>query len=438
MRLINGKICLKHKVVTDQDLVVRDNRIFLEKSSEKIKDGDSEPIDLKGSYLLPGFVDIHTHGAGLFDFSKGRYNIQTNSFESSDKIYKEDLSGYALLRAKTGVTSLYLATVADSVEALQFCFQQLKDYVGSDRNGKEGSLIKGALLEGSFLNPEMCGAQNPEYVFKPDIKKFDLINESGMIKLVNVVPDNGEPAFKMIKALKERGVIPGAGHTNGTGDQFRTAIDNGLSYVIHFLNGPTGTSFKPFDHGGAVERILQDNRIYTELIIDGFHINPDYVRDVIARKGLDKIIAVTDSMFVSQTAGITDFKLNGISGCVSQDGKYLYVVDSEPLSLFGSVLTMDKAFSNIVSLLTRDMEGVWHREHNALDLDQAVLAAVGMCAANPCNLLKEHSPEDPETGSIEEGKWADLIAADIKGRPGEYYLDIQKVFVRGSEIYSAR
>jgi len=436
MRFTNGRICTRDKIVTDQDLIINDGRIILEKSAGNIKDKDENIIDLKSSYILPGFVDIHTHGAGLFDITLGQYNPETNSFQSSSEIYQEAFPRYVRLRTKTGVTNLYLATVADSIEHLQFCLEQLDRYMDSDNNGQDGCLIKGSLLEGTFLNPLMCGAQNPKYVFTPDIKKFDEINKSGTIKLVNVAPDYGKESFKLTKALQKEGITVGAGHTNATANQIKIAVENGLDYVIHFLNGPTGSSFKPFNGGGAVEWILQDDRIYVELIVDGFHVNPAYVRDVIERKGIEKIIAVTDAVFVSQAEDITDFEMAGISGRMSADRKYVYVAESNPLSLFGSVLTMDKAFSNILSLLTQNMAGIWYREHKAVGFDRAVLTAARMCATNPCNMLEKHGAEDTETGFIEEGKWADLLVADIKGQSGDYKLDVHSVFVRGNKVFS--
>jgi N-acetylglucosamine-6-phosphate deacetylase len=311
----------------------------------------------------------------------------------------------------------------------------LKTYLESGRNGEDGCLIKGGLAEGTFINPAMCGAQNPAYVLAPDINKFDKIDEAGVIKLVNVVPDYGEKSCRLIKNLTKRGIITAAGHTRATAGQFKAAIDSGLRYVIHFLNGPTGGSYKPFNGGGAVEGILRDDRIYVELIADGFHVNPAYMRDVMERKGLEKVIVVTDAMFASQSKGVTRFKSGGIAGRLSNDGKYVYVEGKKPITLFGSVLTMDAAFSNILSLLTREMAGVWHRRHEAMSLETALLATARMCATNACDMLKMSKAEDPETGSIEEGKWADLAIADIKGRPANYRLYLKKVFVRGREVY---
>ena len=209
-----------------------------------------------------------------------------------------------------------------------------------------------------------------------------------------------------------------------------------MKYCIHFLNGPTGGSYKPFDNGGAVEGILQDERVYVELILDGVHVNPKYVRDVVERKGIDKVMAVTDAMFASQAKGVTDFQMNEIPGRLSEDGRYIYVVGKKPLTLFSSVLTMEVVFNNLLSFLTREMNGVWCRTHKAMSLDQAIPSAARMCATNACSMLKMHEAEDPETGSIEEGKWADLLVADIEGKAGDYRLSIQKVFVHGNEVHS--
>lgn len=435
IRLINGTICARDKLITGQDLVIRQGRIFFEKRNSDRK--DENIIDLNGSYILPGFVELHTHGASLFEFTAGRYDPQTKSFQSSVEIYEEELPRYVRVLTSNGVTNLYLGTWAAPVKQLRFCFEQLKKYMDSDRNGRDGYLIKGGLLEGAFLNPEMCGAMNADYVLPPGIEKFDEINESGVIKLVNVVPDYGEASYKLIRNLTEKGISVGAGHTNATADQFRAAVDNGLKYAIHFLNGLTGRSFKSFDNGGAVEGILQDSRIYVELILDGVHVNPAYVRDVIERKGIDKVMAVTDAMFVSQAKGVTDFQMNGIPGRLSEDGKYVYVASKKPLTLFSSILTMDRAFSNLLSFLTKEMPGVWYHEHKSMSLERAVPAAARMCATNACNMLKMYGAEDPWTGSIEEGKWADLLVADIEGQPGNYRLSIRKVFVRGNEVYSS-
>jgi N-acetylglucosamine-6-phosphate deacetylase len=146
-------------------------------------------------------------------------------------------------------------------------------------------------------------------------------------------------------------------------------------------------------------------------------------------------MAVTDAMFASQAKGVTDFQMNGNPGRLNEEEGYVYVVGKKPLTLFSSVITMDVAFNNLLSFLTREMNGVWYRTHRPMSLEKAILTATRLCATNACDMLKTHGAEDPLTGSIEEGKWADLLIADIKGKPGNYRLCIHKVFVRGNEIY---
>ena len=179
-RLINGKICVRDKLITGQDLVVRQGRVFLEERRSDTK--DEKTIDLNGSYILPGFVELHTHGASLFEFTAGRYDLQTKSFQSSEGTYEKELPNYVHMRTSTGVTSLYLGTWAAPVKQLKFCFEQLKKYMDSDRNGRDGCVIKGGLLEGTFLNPGMCGAMNPQYILPPEIEKFDEISEEPRLK----------------------------------------------------------------------------------------------------------------------------------------------------------------------------------------------------------------------------------------------------------------
>lgn len=432
IRLVNGIICSRDKLIKGEALVIREGKISLEKRRGRISENI---IDLKGSYILPGFIELHTHGASLFEFTAGKYNLKSKSFQSSAEIYQTQLPPYVRTRTATGVTNLYLGAWAAAVKQLRFCFNELKRYMESGRNGQDGCIIRGGLLEGTFLNPAMCGAQNPQYIFPPDLKIFDEINESGAIKLVNAVPDHGKDSFKLIKHLTARGISVGAGHTNATATQFKTAIDHGLKYAIHFLNGPTGHSYKNFDKGGAVEGILQDNRIYVELILDGLHVNPAYVRDVIERKGTDKVMVVTDANFISQSRGIRDFQVNRIPGRVSRDRKYIYVIGKKPLTLFSSIITMDVAFTNLLSFLTKEMKGIWYRTHRPMKLKEAIPAAAQMCATNACDMLKRYGCEDPATGCIEEGKWADLLVGDIKGWSGNYRLCVKRVFVRGKEVY---
>lgn len=435
MRIINGIVCCRDELRRDTDIVVKDGKISLE--SAENRGSEDEVIDAGGSYIFPGFIEIHTHGAGLFEFTMGKYNPKTGNFESSEEIYHENLPKYLNLRASTGVTNLYMGSWSAPISRQLFCFDQLKRYMDSGGNGKDGSYILGGLLEGTFINPANAGAQNPEFVFRPDIELFEEINESNLIKLVNVVPDYDEDSCKLIRYLSDRGISVGAGHTAASYNQFKRAAESGLKYCIHFLNGPIAHSYKSFSGGGAVEAVLRED-VYAEIIADGYHVAPRYFRDVLTRKGDDKIMAVTDAMFSSQSSGISEFEISGIKGKVDETGSFVYVVGRDKLTLFSSVLTMDVAFGNILSWLTTEMDGVWNRKHQAMSRDDAILTASRCCSTNISDMLNRGVVEYIKTGEIGDGKWADLIIADIAGEQGGYNLNVKDVYIRGQKILNTK
>ncbi len=434
MRIINGIVCCRNELRGDTDILVKDGKISLEPAGDR---HDDEIVDAGGSYILPGFIEIHTHGAGLFEFTMGKYNPKTGNFDSSEEIYRENLPKYLRLRASSGVTSLYMGSWAAPISRQIFCFDQLKNYVESGDNGNDGSYVLGGLLEGTFINPASAGAQNPEFVFHPDIELFEKINASNLIKLVNVVPDYDDDSCKLIRHLTDKGISVGAGHTAATCEQFKRAIDAGLKYCIHFLNGSISHSYKSFSGGGAVEAVLRED-VYAEIIADGYHVAPRYFRDVLKRKGADKIMAVTDAMFSSQARGINEFEISGIKGKVDETGSFVSVVGRDRLTLFSSVLTMDVAFGNILSWLTTGMDGVWNRRHQAMNRDDAILRAARCSSTNISDMLNRGMSENIETGEIGDGKWADIIIADIAGEQGDYKLNVKDVYVRGKKILDAQ
>ncbi len=407
-------------------IVVREGRI--ESVGPQV---DGLPVvDGGGAYALPGFIDIHCHGAGLYETGEGLFDPATGRFDDSDAAMSEGLRRYARAKAREGVSAYYLATCAAPVPTLQRALGFVRDYMDSEANGTEGSRVLGAFLEGTFYNPKMAGAQNPRYALEPARERFDRINEAGTVKLANVAPEYGEAACGLIEYLTGINVACGAGHTDATADQFRAAVEHGLRYVIHFTNGPTGGSYKPFHGGGTIEATLQLDEVYAELICDGYHVNPAYLRDIIARKGPGRIIVVTDQIFVAGTAlrriG------SGDSGYeVSPDGKYVRVL-GKPNTLAGSCATMDLCFSNLLSYLTRAMPGVWNRSHEALSFPDALGVVSRMCSGNPAAMIG--LDQRLGVGSIEPGKQADLVLGHLNGEPGDYQFQVESLYIAGKSI----
>jgi N-acetylglucosamine-6-phosphate deacetylase len=427
IRLKGGLVVTPHGVKRT-DIILRDDRIeFAAEGAEC-----DEVVDVTNKYIVPGFVDIHFHGYSLFEFTSGLYDPKSETFDNSPSAYEYGLNMLSKTLVRFGVTGFYVGTWASPVENLKNCYAQLYHYLSKPDN-QQGARIFGGLLEGSFINPQMAGAQNPEYVLEFVTESFDKIEDKGTIKLANVAPDFGQASCELTEYLNNKGIVVGAGHTNATCEQIEQAIRAGLKYFIHFTNGPTGGSYKPFHGGGAIEAVLKSDKLYAEQILDGYHVNPTYVRDILKRKGTDKIVGITDCLFAAGS-DIKQFTSGGIRGAISQSGEYLEAVDV-PNTLFSSNLTMDRGFTNLLNWLTIDMKGIWNRLHSALGLDQALVTAAKILSTNPCVLTKL---DKKGYGSIVDGAKADLCVLEVTGPPGNYKVIVESTIVDGNTVYSAK
>ncbi len=392
-----------------------------------------EVMDISGKYVVPGFVDIHFHGYNLFEFTVGLYDSKSDTYDSSQTAYEQGFDMLSRKLAEFGVTGFYLSTWAAPIETLKLCFGRLADHLSKATDAPAGARLLGGGLEGTFINPGMAGAMNPDSVFEPEPYVFERMEDRGTIKLANVAPDAGRKSCELTEYFTDKGIVVGAGHTNATCRQVADAIKAGLKYSVHFTNGPTGGSYKPFDGGGAIEAVLQFDELYAEQICDGFHVNPAYVRDIIKRKGVEKILGVTDCTFVAGS-DLKQFTIAGVHGAVSDDGGCFRVV-GKPNTLFSSNLTMNRGFANVLNWLTTDMQGIWNRRHEAMELEEALVAAAKMFSTNPCKLT---GLAKEGYGSIVDGAKADLCILAVAGSPGNYKVTVSSTIINGNTVYSAQ
>ncbi len=435
----NAKI-VKPTRILEGDLAVEDGVITY--IGEPIdQTDDSKVLDAGGRYAVPGFIDIHSHGGSLFDLTHGLYDPETKTFDKSDEAYEKGLRRCLSRMVREGTTRVILATVAAPPDQLNHALSCAANYIRGASNGLDGAWLHGILIEGTFIKySEYAGAQNPEYFMPPSVEAFERLNEAaqGCISYVNVVPEHGETADTLIEHLTKKGVLVGAGHTDASADQYFRAVKKGLKVAIHFTNGPTGSSLKPFGGGGVLQAVLGSRKVYAELIADGYHVSPAYILDVARRKGHDRIVAITDSMFVSGSDGVEEFEVSGIKGRRSENGAYLEVVGKHN-TLFGSMLSMRAAFANFVSWMTKPMRGIWNDIHDPLELDEAVLEAARYCSVNAARVLVIFDPPNRKlgqdistyTGGIQVGKRADIALIKLEGEPGTYDAKISDVLVRG-------
>jgi len=432
------RIVGRHEV-SEGDLLIENGRIA---ATGKVgRASGAKVISGAGLYALPGFVDIHVHGGTGLDLTCGRFDAKRKRFDASPAAYTEGFPRLMKHFARSGVTRVMLATIAAPMKELERALSRMADYIADPLNGRHGARLEGALIEGTFIKrPEQAGAQNPANFRAPDRRVFERLNRAarGHISYVNIVPEFGKAADDLTRDLAGLGVLVGAGHTACDADEVLRSVRNGTRVAIHFLNGPTGSSFKPFHGGNVVEAVLRSRKIYAELICDGWHVAPAYVRDVIERKGIGRIIVVTDAMFATGVQGVRSFTIMGNEGVPAPTGQYLQLKGSEQ-TLFGSVLTMSRAFSNVLNWLTQDMDGVWHARHRAWELDEALRAAARACATNAAHVTGMDRPAGSATlardlGTIEPGRCADVVLAALKGKPGDWRIQVRQTFVEGRPV----
>ena len=402
------------------DVLLQNGRITAVKRSIVPPSG-STLIDADGLHVLPGWIDLQVND---IEWLAGGAKLAREH-----ALRAREVLAY---QAARGTTGLVLATLASPLEEVDAYLAGLRLVL--DATEPLDTVLLGGLVEGTFMNPAFHGAQNPRWVLPPSHEVLERLLSSGAVRMLNVAPEASAEACDVIRAATERGVTVGVGHAKPNALRVREAIDAGLRYVIHFGNGPTGSSLKGFADGGLLEEGLRNDLLMLTVILDGVHVHPQIVRDWIERKGLERVAGVSDSGFaMGPPSG--EFEVFGVPGRPAKDGEYLEVVRPEhlpppnPLSsdvavLFGSAIEMRDVFANALNLLSEERSGVYYRHHDALGLEEAVAAASILTAGSPARLLGLH-----DRGAIAEGLRADVILAEIRGGPGSYRVDVRNVWV---------
>ncbi|WP_018247461.1 N-acetylglucosamine-6-phosphate deacetylase [Orenia marismortui] len=364
-------ILLKNANIISEDQIIRGGNLKIEDGIitqiDDIDNFDSSTqiIDLKGLYLAPGFIDIHTHGAVGKDTMDCDYNV----FEVIAK-YK----------ASKGTTSFLLTTLTASQEKILDVAKLLNRYL--HREDSLGNIL-GIHLEGPYINIDKKGAQNAKNIRVANTYELDeIINILGnKLKLITLAPEI-EGASKLIPYAYKQGIVVSVGHSNGSYDEIKRGFNCGVRSATHLFNGMRGLHHrKP----GVVGACLEDDRIAVELIVDNHHLHPAIVKLVIKMKSFEKIILVSDSM---RATGMPDgsYDLGGLEAVI-KDG----VARLSAGNLAGSTLDLNDALKNLI-----DITGL------------NLVEGIKPLTLNPAKLLGIADSK----GSISIGKDADLVVFD--------------------------
>ncbi|MBO2516305.1 MAG: N-acetylglucosamine-6-phosphate deacetylase [Clostridiales bacterium] len=284
---------------------------------------NEEIKDIGGDFLLPGFVDVHTHAYGGHDTMEGEEAVRHMSREYG----------------RLGVAAFLPTTMSASPEETRFALKGIRGVM--EKPEPDGALVMGAHMEAPFLNPEKCGAQRSECFLlpSPDIFEREFGAYADIVRLITVAPEL-PGAGDFIRYAAEHGIHVSAGHTCADAETVHRAADLGLDHSTHTFNAQPALHHRAPGCTGAV---LTDDRIWCEMICDGMHLHPDTVRMILRCKGKEKAVAVTDSM---EAAGMPD-------GEYALGGQKVFVRGGKAAlaggTLAGSTLTMQKAFTNMLS-----------------------------------------------------------------------------------------
>jgi len=327
---------------------------------------DGLVIEAAGRWVVPGFVDLHVHGGE---------GAQVNG-DSPDEV-QDAVKRIARYHARYGTTSLLATTVSDTPERLLATVEGVADFI---RVGDpEGARVLGIHLEGPWLARVRMGAQNPATLREPSVEELQqlLLAGRGLIRLITIAPEL-PGAAEVIKAAKAAGVRVAIGHTDATFEQAVTAFTLGASHVTHLFNAMSGLHHR---HPGAVTAALLHEEVTLELIADLEHVHPA-VLSLVARLAPGRFVAITDAVPAAGLPpgaaflGALDLAVEG----------HRVVLASDPSTLAGSSLTMDRALANLVEVV-------------GLGVPEAVQAA----ATTPAAVIGMH-----DIGVLRVGAVADL------------------------------
>lgn len=348
-----------------------------------------EIIDAKGAYLIPGLIDVHTHGAMNCDASDG------------------DLDGIKTMAryyASEGVTSWCPTTMTLKEPELTKAVESIRDY---ELTRECGAKVAGIHMEGPFVSKEKCGAQNPDNLALPDIEMFNRLQAASgnLIKLITIAPEL-DGAVDFIKEISKSGsdsasgscsgsVAVSVGHTTANYETAMAAFDAGADHVTHLFNAmPPLAHREPGVIGAAF-----DSGAYVELITDGFHIHPTVIR-MTSDLAWGDLILISDSL---RCAGMPDgdYELGGQMITMKDSKAYI----SGTNTIAGSSISL--------------MEGLRRAVSYGINLEDAIEAAT-MTPALSIGV-------SDKVGSIEVGKAADLVLLDND-------LNVLNVFIDGEPI----
>lgn len=388
IKITNGTVLSPFRAIKNGTVVVEEGKI-LGVHEGNVEVPNAEEIDAQGLYIAPGFIDIHVHGGGGFDFMDGT---------------EEAFLKIAQLHAQYGTTALVPTTLTAEKEDL---LQTLDVYENANRLNISGAAFLGIHLEGPYFALSQRGAQDPRYIRNPDPAEYEeILSHSSSIVRWSAAPElDGAIAFG--QRLRQKGILAAIAHTDAFYDDVLEAYENGYSLVTHLYSAMSGVTRKnAFRYAGVIESAyLLD--LDVEIIGDGIHLPAPLLKLVHKIKGADRTALITDAM---RGAGMPE----GESTLGSlKNGLKVIIEDGvaklpDRTSFAGSVATFDRLVRNMVFMA-----------------DVSLLEAVRMASTTPARIMGVGE----QKGSLAKGKDADIVIFDKD-------ITVSMTMIKGRVVYS--
>ena len=380
-QFVNGRI-LTPKGWLDGGSIVTDGNRIRSVSNIDLHVVGAEIIDVNGGYIVPGGIDMHTHGGGGRDFIEG-----------CEDAFREAVSAHL----KHGTTSIYPTLSSSTIPTIEAACNVCEKLMA-----EENSPVLGLHIEGSYINPKEAGAQNPVLIKAPVIYEYEtLLSKYKCIKRWDEAPEL-PGSVRFIKTCNMHGVLTALTCTRATYKDVVEAHKAGMTHAAHFYNAmPVVYKEHEFKVPGTVESVYAMQDMTVEVIADGLHVPPVMLKVVHKIKGVERTALITDSLAYAASEG----DVSAEPRVIMEDG-VCKLADRSALA--GSIATMDTLIRTCIQKANIPMEDVFR-----------------MASETPAKIMGVFDRK----GSIEEGKDADIIVFDRD-------INLTYVMQMGNEVVS--